>query len=138
MTQWMGGCDYTYLDVEAEPLVIIDQVLVFRQVNGGSDGKGICAWLRKFLPDGCLDVLQVLSEELDVILRAGGQHVLVGGVGEHNPVHVESVVELMGGDQAGDVEVRHEEEVDLIRSHEVGNVSHLKTLWQCQNLRKNG
>ena len=115
-----------YLDVEAKPLVIVGQVFVFGQVNCGGYSKGISPWLRQLLPDSCLDVLQVLSEELDVILRPRGQHVLIGGVGEHDPVHIQGVIELVGGDQAGDVEVRHKEEVDLIRSDEVGNVSHLK------------
>ena len=75
-------------------MVIVDQVLVFGQVDCGGYGKGICPWLRQLLPDSGLDLLQILSEELDVILRPRGQHVIIGGVGEHDPFHVQGVVEM--------------------------------------------
>ena len=73
-----------------------------------------------------LDVIQILDEEGDVLLGAGGEGVLLGRVGEDDLVHVKGRDELLGLLEAGDAEVRHEEEDDLVGGDEVGDISHLQ------------
>ena len=115
------------LDIEWEPLVIEGEVAVLVQFQRCGDGEGVRA-LGQFSLDGVLNVLRlhsspflslhllhlllsaqyldVLGGEPDVLLgsrlQGGGG---VGGVSEHDSVHLVPGVLLQRVQQAGDVEV---------------------------------
>ena len=72
------------------------------------------------------DYLEIFQGKSDRLLVSGLERILIVSiVREHNSVHIISQILLQSVHPAWDVEVRHEEEGNLLRAHHISQISKL-------------